>query len=121
MGSGFVSVYTGRWRNAALPISFFRGYRVAVFVDGCFWHGCPAHGPSEFRGPNSARWHEKISVNKARDQRNNVAAETAGWIVVRVWECEIRADVEQAASRVGQACNTEATLGAQLQTPEDLR
>lgn len=79
-------------------------YHVAVFVDGCFWHGCPVHGPTEFRGPNSALWEEKIAANKARDRRNSAAAEAAGWTVVRIWECEIRADVGQAALTVARQC-----------------
>jgi DNA mismatch endonuclease (patch repair protein) len=80
-------------------------YHVAVFVDGCFWHGCPVHGPTTFRGPNSTLWEEKIATNKARDRRNSEAAEAAGWTVVRIWECEIRADVGRAALKVVQRCH----------------
>jgi DNA mismatch endonuclease, patch repair protein len=78
-------------------------YRLAVFVDGCFWHGCPAHSPAQFRGPNAARWEQKLSTNRERDRRNNQAAEEAGWHVVRVWECEIRRDVSVAAKRILRA------------------
>ncbi|MFF0266870.1 very short patch repair endonuclease [Kribbella sp. NPDC004536] len=87
-------------------------YRVAVFVDGCFWHGCPIHGPKVFRGPNAALWLEKIELNKARDLRNTEAAERAGWIVVRIWECEIRTDVEQAALSLARTCASQAHSGA---------
>jgi DNA mismatch endonuclease (patch repair protein) len=80
-------------------------YGVAVFVDGCFWHGCPVHGPKTFRGPNAALWEAKIETNKERDRRNTAAAEAAGWTVVRVWECEIRADVERAALSVARRCD----------------
>ncbi|GAB3177177.1 very short patch repair endonuclease [Streptomyces incanus] len=80
-------------------------YDVAVFVDGCFWHGCPVHGPKTFRGPNAALWEAKIETNKERDRRNTAAAEAAGWTVVRVWECEIRADVERAALSVARQCD----------------
>src|ERR1700754_2186049 len=59
-------------------------YKVAVFVDGCFWHGCPVHGPSTFGGPNASRWVEKIETNKQRDRRNTAAAADAGWTVVRI-------------------------------------
>ncbi|MFE3122883.1 very short patch repair endonuclease [Streptomyces hydrogenans] len=79
-------------------------YNVAVFVDGCFWHGCPVHGPQTFRGPNASLWEAKIETNKERDRRNTAAAEAAGWTVARVWECEIRADVTQAALTVARAC-----------------
>ncbi|MBM9435973.1 very short patch repair endonuclease [Actinacidiphila bryophytorum] len=77
-------------------------HRVAVFVDGCFWHGCPDHSPEEFRGPNAALWEEKIETNRERDRRNTTQAAEAGWIVVRIWECEIRRNVEEAAQRVAE-------------------
>ena len=78
-------------------------WRLAVFVDGCFWHGCPDHSPAEFKGPNAAKWREKIETNRARDSRNNAMLADAGWKVLRVWECEIRRDVEAAALRVQHA------------------
>ena len=61
--------------------------RVAVFVDGCFWHGCPLHGQ---RSPstNSWYWVEKIATNKARDAETDELLVAAGWRVVRVWEHE---------------------------------
>ncbi|MGW7523052.1 very short patch repair endonuclease [Streptomyces sp. NPDC054783] len=84
-------------------------HHIAVFVDGCFWHGCPEHGAREFRGPNAPRWAEKISTNQARDRRNNEAARESGWEVVRVWECEIRKDPEAAAQRVAELTRAGAT------------
>ncbi|WP_327403123.1 very short patch repair endonuclease [Streptomyces sp. NBC_01288] len=87
-------------------------YGVAVFVDGCFWHGCPTHGAAVFRGPNAALWREKIETNKERDLRNTEAAEAAGWTLVRIWECEIRTNVERAALSLAQRC------GARTHGPE---
>jgi DNA mismatch endonuclease, patch repair protein len=60
--------------------------RVAVFVDGCFWHGCAAHG----RLPKTNRdyWRPKIGRNVARDRRNDRALAQAGWVVIRAWEHE---------------------------------
>ncbi|MFP8941731.1 very short patch repair endonuclease [Streptomyces fenghuangensis] len=78
-------------------------WRVAVFVDGCFWHDCPRHGPKNFKGPNADLWQEKIATNVERDRRNTQAAELAGWTVVRVWECEVRRNPEAAAERVRAA------------------
>jgi DNA mismatch endonuclease (patch repair protein) len=75
-------------------------YRLAVFVDGCFWHGCPAHSPAKFQGPNADRWERKLVTNRERDRRNNQAAAEAGWRVIRVWECEVRKDVTSAAQRI---------------------
>ncbi|MFE0985888.1 very short patch repair endonuclease [Streptomyces rochei] len=79
-------------------------HHVAVFVDGCFWHGCPVRGASVFRGPNADRWAAKITANKERDRRNTEAAEAAGWTVLRVWECEVRKDPVTAALRILAQC-----------------
>ena len=77
------------------------GRRLAIFVDGCFWHGCPEHGrKNEFRGPNAELWREKMLLNAERDRRSSVLAENLGWHVVRVWECQVKGDAEAAASRV---------------------
>lgn len=75
-------------------------YRLAVFVDGCFWHDCPVHGPKQFRGPNAERWRSKIATNASRDRGANDALRAAGWRVLRIWECETRSDVGAAARRV---------------------
>ncbi|GHB16035.1 MULTISPECIES: very short patch repair endonuclease [Streptomyces] len=83
-------------------------YSVAVFVDGCFWHGCPSHGTRHFRGPNASRWEAKITTNIERDARNTKAASDAGWTVVRIWECEVKADADGAAQRVARATRSNA-------------
>lgn len=77
-------------------------WRLAVFVDGCFWHGCPQHSPQQFRGPNAELWQEKLDTNRRRDERNNRAVEQAGWRVLRIWECKVRRDVQAAARTVEQ-------------------
>jgi DNA mismatch endonuclease (patch repair protein) len=70
--------------------------KLAVFVDGCFWHGCPAHGRRDHR-TNGWYWPEKIERNKARDQDTDAKLRAAGWIPLRVWEHE---EPESAAARV---------------------
>ncbi|MFB4308400.1 very short patch repair endonuclease [Actinomadura sp. GTD37] len=75
-------------------------WRVAVFVDGCYWHGCPMHSPREFKGPNADRWKQKIDTNRTRDRRHDAELAAAGWRVVRIWECEIKQNVGAAADRV---------------------
>jgi DNA mismatch endonuclease (patch repair protein) len=70
--------------------------RVAVFVDGCFWHGCPDHG-SKRSGTNEWYWPEKIERNRARDADTTDRLAAAGWMSVRVWEHE---PPELAAQRV---------------------
>jgi DNA mismatch endonuclease, patch repair protein len=77
----------------------FRRHRVAVFVDGCFWHGCPEHGRREHR-VNTWYWPEKIERNRRRDADTDARLDAAGWKVVRVWEHEA-ADV--AACRIARA------------------
>lgn len=69
--------------------------RVAVFVDGCYWHGCPQHCRMPAR--NVAYWEAKIGRNRERDRRTTAALKDAGWTVVRVWEHE---SPEQAAAQV---------------------
>jgi DNA mismatch endonuclease (patch repair protein) len=59
---------------------------VAVFVDGCFWHGCPAHGTRP--ATNSEWWLWKFERNQARDADTDERLGTLGWSVVRVWEHE---------------------------------
>jgi DNA mismatch endonuclease, patch repair protein len=64
--------------------------RVAVFVDGCFWHGCPRC----YRAParNSAFWAEKVMANRRRDRRVRARLRSLGWRVLRVWECQVQSD-----------------------------
>jgi DNA mismatch endonuclease (patch repair protein) len=73
----------------------FPRQRLAVFVDGCFWHGCPEHGNQP--KVNTAYWSTKLARNVARDAEVTAELEAAGWTVVRVWEHE---DLREAASRI---------------------
>lgn len=77
------------------PDLVFPRAKVAVFVDGCFWHGCPRHGTMPRQ--NQEFWSEKIARNKARDARVTRALRRQGWQVVRIWEHET---VETGATRV---------------------
>lgn len=62
----------------------FTQARIAVFVDGCFWHGCPQH--ATWPVSNAAWWRDKIEANRSRDIDTDAALAAAGWTVVRVWE-----------------------------------
>jgi DNA mismatch endonuclease (patch repair protein) len=64
----------------------FSRARVAVFVDGCFWHGCPTHGT--WPKQNGDWWREKIETNRQRDADTDRRISAAGWVVVRLWEHE---------------------------------
>jgi DNA mismatch endonuclease (patch repair protein) len=76
---------------------------VAVFVDGCYWHQCPVHGRTTFNGPNASLWVEKMQRNRERDQRATDLATSAGYRVVRLWECTVTAAPQAAADVVIQA------------------
>jgi len=69
-------------------------YQTAIFVHGCFWHRHP--GCRNATTPSTRRefWQEKFDGNVSRDARNRTALEAAGWTVMTVWECELKADAE---------------------------
>lgn len=79
-----------------IDIAFTRA-RIAVFVDGCFWHGCPEHGSSPHH--NAAWWRDKIARNRERDAQTTRHLEGLGWTVVRVWEHESPDDVAPRVER----------------------
>ncbi|MFI7675604.1 very short patch repair endonuclease [Actinophytocola sp. NPDC049390] len=64
----------------------FSSARVAVFVDGCFWHGCPEHGT--WPKSNADFWRKKIETNQHRDADTDRRLSKAGWVSVRIWEHE---------------------------------
>jgi DNA mismatch endonuclease (patch repair protein) len=77
------------------PDIVFTARRIAVFVDGCFWHGCPLHATTPTT--NRAYWEPKLAANRERDLRTRAALESDGWIVLRFWEHE---DSREAAQKV---------------------
>jgi DNA mismatch endonuclease (patch repair protein) len=66
------------------PDFVFRKSWLAVFVDGCFWHGCPSHCTTP--KSNRAFWAKKLASNKARDRRVTRTLKSKGWHVLRIWE-----------------------------------
>jgi DNA mismatch endonuclease, patch repair protein len=80
------------------PDVVFPRAKVAVFVDGCFWHGCPLHYGRP-RAPGGY-WAAKLAGNVDRDRRRTLALEADGWRVVRLWEHEIRRALPAAVDRV---------------------
>jgi DNA mismatch endonuclease, patch repair protein len=85
----------------------FVGARVAVFVDGCFWHGCPVHGT--WPKNNAAWWRAKILANQRRDRDSTKQLRLAGWHVIRIWE---HASTNDAATMVARALETRRSRGA---------
>ena len=83
------------------PDFVFRSARVAVFVDGCFWHGCPRC----YRAPGSnvEFWENKVATNRRRDRRVTRQLRSVGWCVLRVWECSLRKRPEATVRRLLRA------------------
>jgi len=80
------------------PDIVIRNARLAVFVHGCFWHGCPYH----YRPPKSrkAYWSHKLAMNKARDEHAKRDLRRLGWRVFVAWECQVRRNPTVLADRI---------------------
>jgi|SRR5665213_1436810 len=78
---------SGKRKFKVRPDFVFRQVRLALFVDGCFWHGCPKHG-TQPKG-NRAFWKKKFARNDARDRLVNRTLRSANWHVLRIWEHEL--------------------------------
>jgi DNA mismatch endonuclease (patch repair protein) len=83
----------------------FTRARIAVFVDGCFWHGCPDCYGARIHKTHPGYWTAKIQRNRARDEDTDHRLTEAGWHVVRIWEHE---DPETAATRVFEAWRSQS-------------
>lgn len=98
-------VETGSRKEKVLRVSVdfvFPKARLALFVDGCFWHCCPRH----YRQPATRRafWQNKIETNVARDRRVDRGLRRAGWKVLRIWECDLpRAVQARCVTRIRRA------------------
>lgn len=81
------------------PDLVFRSARLAVFVDGAFWHGHPRY---YWRGRSGSYWDEKIARNVARDRRQRARLRRLGWHVLRVWDFDVTADPARIAARIAE-------------------
>ncbi len=105
-----------RYRVAARPLPelrrtadlVFRKAKIAVFVDGCYWHGCPEHHTQP--ATNHRYWSDKITGNVARDQDTTARLAEAGWTVLRFWEHE---DPETVADAVEQSVRSALAVDSQ--------
>ncbi len=95
----------GAGRTTRADICFPR-QRLAVFVDGCFWHGCPDHGTAPRK--NTGYWGPKLATNRQRDRAVDAALSGAGWQVIRVWEHESPAE---AARRIADVVKSRQPPG----------
>ncbi len=92
--------YRLHWRKApGRPDIAYPGRRVAVFVNGCFWHRCP-HCKPKLPKAHREFWRRKFALNKERDARKVRELREAGWAVITVWECEIKENVQVVAARI---------------------
>lgn len=82
---------TGWRRNYSVtgrPDFVFPRLKIAVFIDGCFWHRCPNH--CRLPASNKDYWNNKIERNRIRDKKTSKALREKGWTVIRIWEHEIK-------------------------------
>ncbi|MHB1403687.1 MAG: very short patch repair endonuclease [Thiobacillus sp.] len=82
------------------PDLAFSSARVAIFIDGCFWHVCPLHG--HVPKSNVDYWRQKLARNQERDHAVNALLVTLGWLPVRLWEHEIQKDLTGCVARVAE-------------------
>jgi DNA mismatch endonuclease (patch repair protein) len=90
--------YRLRSRLPGKPDLVFPSKRVAVFMDSCFWHRCPLHGTKP--KTNAAFWEQKLSSNVRRDRRVNAELAGWGWVVLRVWQHELKDGIAEIVERV---------------------
>ena len=95
--------YRLRMKLPGSPDLVFVSARLAVFVDGCFWHGCPVH--HTLPAANRGFWLRKVTRNQERDRRVDEELAALGWRVLRIWEHEVReaGALQAAASRVAES------------------
>jgi DNA mismatch endonuclease, patch repair protein len=74
------------------PDIAIKKYKIVIFVDSCFWHCCPIHGNKP--KSNVEFWEKKLNRNRERDQEVNEYYKDKGWTVIRIWEHEIRDDLD---------------------------
>lgn len=82
------------------PDIVYNRKRLAVFIDGCFWHGCPTCGDGRLPTSNTTYWTEKRATNIARDARRTRELEALGWTVLRFWEHEVMKSPEMCVKKI---------------------
>ena len=94
-----LSGYRLQWKVPGHPDISWPGKKVAIFVNGCFWHRCPMCKPPMPKS-NVEYWSSKFERNVERDQRKLEQLEEAGWTVHTVWECELKRDRIESTTRL---------------------
>ena len=91
--------YRLQWKVPGRPDICYPGRRVAIFVNGCFWHRCPRCNLS-LPEHNREYWQEKFERNVERDRRDKEVLESMGWTVIVVWECEVKKGLDEVIGRI---------------------
>lgn len=91
--------YRLHWKIAGKPDIVFPGKKIAIFINGCFWHRCPYCHPSMPKH-NAEFWADKFEKNIERDKKDLLILETSGWKTIVVWECEINKDPSEVVRRI---------------------
>ena len=102
------------------PDVVFANKRVAIFVDGCFWHGCP-YCRKALPETNREYWERKIARNVALANSHNRRLRRAGWTVIRIWEHELRrsANTEKIKSKIRRALNSQESKSGKYTSRQD--
>ena len=97
-----------QWPVFGKPDFAFPKHKVAIFVDGCFWHGCPRC----YARPKSNRefWDQKREANIARDRRVNRQLRRQGWSVLRIWEHALKTSPQTCLARIRRALSAKTDL-----------
>jgi DNA mismatch endonuclease (patch repair protein) len=90
----------------------FRGARVAVFVDGHYWHCCPVHGRPRVGGVNAKRWAAKFARVDVRERRAAELLELRGYVVLRYPECRVRANTADVCAEIRQVWSPRGAPGS---------
>jgi DNA mismatch endonuclease (patch repair protein) len=92
--------YRLQWKKVpGKPDIAFPGKKIAIFVNGCFWHRCPICSPSSPK-TNVEFWKIKFEKNIERDRRKQVELEEIGWTVIVIWECQLKADIKSCVEKI---------------------
>jgi DNA mismatch endonuclease (patch repair protein) len=95
--------YRLHWKKApGSPDIAYPSKKVAIFVNGCYWHRCP-HCKPHFPQTNANFWRNKFVANAERDQRKNDQLSQLGWRVITLWECQVNKDLEQQLEAIFKA------------------
>ena len=92
--------YRLHWKKVpGKPDIAFPGKKIAIFVNGCFWHRCPLCNPS-FPKSNIEFWQNKFDKNIERDKKKRDELESLGWCVLTIWECEIKKNLVRQVKKI---------------------